>query len=181
MKEPQQQSAVAALDRVGQRRCVVLLRPDAAVPSWLVRGLKDHGADSVLVEGPGSVMVELARALTHAVVIDRPRQTAQLDELLAAVETYYPQVVCWSHEAAGPDHRPRLYRLGDRKSVSEKNNGQKSPVTKQSSLDEPAVPPTDGSADKDRDSDAALLTQEELTMLLGPTRSRPASNVSGQD
>ena len=177
MKQPQQPSDFSPLDAVGHRRCVVLLRPDAAVPAWLVRGLEQHGADSVLVEGPASVMVELARAPTHAVVVDRPQQTAQLDELLAAIATYYPQVACWSHEAVGPDHRSRLYRLGDRSGSNQKDNADAKAGTPEQT-GEAQYP---GAADKSRDTDAALLTQEELTMLLGPSDSRLATKASGQD
>ena len=178
MKHPQPHSEDLALNANGRRRCVVLLGSDGAVPSWLVRGLDQHGADSVLANGPAAVMVELARAQTHAVVFDRPQGKRQLDELLAAIDTYYPQVVCWSHEAGTADHRPRLHRLSPPKSTS---SVIASVVDQCTPKEVATAPPESSTAECDREADAALLTQEELAMLLGPAEARLANETPGEE
>ena len=132
-----------------------------------------------------AVMLELARSPTHAVVVDQPKNVAAVDELLTAIQTYYPQVVCWCHEATGTDHQPRLSRLRTASPSNGNGGGRTSADARKTIDDGPASQSAGalGSVEPDQATESSLLTQEELTMLLGPAaeNGRSATDVSREE
>jgi len=173
--------------------CVVLLGPGRARPESLLNDLTERGAQTRVVDDPAHVMVELAQQQGRAVVVvAQPQQTRRLPKLLAAVRRYYPQVTCWRYETMNgngqaelellqsetPSKEPAedqvfLAALQQNNSVScRPENGQRlnkapspekepCPAPSGRGLGEPDHAPPSALPD-------ALLTPEELSMLMGP-------------
>lgn len=173
--------------------CVVLVSPGRARPESLLKDLTEQGARLRVVDDPVHVMVELAHQQGRtAIVIAGSQQTRRLPKLLAAVRHYYPQVACWRYETINgngqaqlellqkemPPKEPAvdqvlLAALQKNNSVStQPENGQqleKAPSVKKGATPEPSGRGLD---EPDRDASGALpdalLTPEELSMLMGP-------------
>ena len=173
--------------------CVVLLGPGRARPESLLNDLTERGAQTRVVDDPAHVMVELAQQQSRAVVVVAgPQQTRRLPRLLAAVRRYYPQVACWRYETMNGNGQAELTILQNEMPSKEAGvdqvflaalqqnnsdscqpgNGQrlkKAPSPKNEpgpgpsgrGLDEPDYAAPGAIPD-------ALLTPEELSMLMGP-------------
>ncbi len=153
--------------------CVVLSRPQVAAPELLIRALKSRGLSVRLVHDEPSVMMLFAeRSLGRRVlVVVDPPKWERLAELICAVHTYHGQVLCWQFSEQG-NGQPRLKALDQRFSgpvQSDESDGDASDVG-----------PV-GRIVRRRPVDALLtrvpgrplstrevVTQQELTMLLGP-------------
>lgn len=127
-------------------RTIVLLTPRqaAAAPPAFTRACAERGVTIRHVVEPTGVMVQLSRGADGLIVID-PAGVEHLDELMAAVSEYYPNLDCrtYSRESAGGD--------GRRSATHEQ-------IASSSVEDEAAA----GALA------TALVTEEELAMLMSP-------------
>jgi len=161
------------------QRCVVLLGAEGYVPSALLRGLDEQGASPVMVDTAAALMVELARTPAHAVIVDRPGNRPHMDELRSALATYYPSVGCWCHEDPPADGKPRLSPLEATAATGHvvpeigiPENGESNrrrPLGPDAGDDRRGQQGEEGGGDDEAalDSVGAVLTREELAMLLG--------------
>ncbi len=136
-------------------RCLVVLPTGGAAPAALLGALDQRGVEAVLFEDVAQVMVALARGEGAVVIQVRPGELARSGELARAIERYYPGVSVWGYApSAGAEGMPELV------DVVEAKTGE-----------------TDGGVDwrrllvkvpADRASAEPLVSEEELSMLLGP-------------
>jgi len=174
---------------VGSNRChrwVVLLSPTGAAPPALLVGLDRHGARVVVVADPQAVMVELAAEPRHAVVVHEPQQVADLNELLDAIATYYPSVVCWRYERKSHNGKSRLTKIDARTMQRDSLSTEETERIHEPVVATSPIRPAYTSQDVASQCQAAymampevqddpLLTQAELNMLLGDTSSGESS------
>jgi hypothetical protein len=85
-------------DAPGSRYIVVLCdtvrRPDA-----LLNGLRSRGVTPCVVTSGPQALVALRAHEADALIVDQPDSLSFTDELIEAVTTHLPSVVCWSHES----------------------------------------------------------------------------------
>ena len=107
---------MSGMDGADRPVCVLWVGESGAVPSSLVRILRDQGLEVVVAREAPQVMVELAGARegrggdATVVVVDASGR-ARVGELLGAIERYHPSVVCWRYEAVEAGEGPRLLPL----------------------------------------------------------------------
>lgn len=113
-----------------------------------------------------------------SVVIVEPPQQQHIPELRHALASYYPQVRCYRYEAHGPDGQPRLDAFDLPVETSPPQNPSEHGAAPAASPNN-ASPHIKGSGqrlrsvvvkapDRPAAHDAPLVSEEELTMLLGP-------------
>ena len=150
------------------RRCVLVVGVDASVPSSLLEQLQDRGAVAVVVVSAAAAMTALAEAPTHALIVQDPDCFACFDDLLTAVSVYHAGVVIWAYEpglvnGSSGNSMGRLYRVR-RPSFLDATQGKRQAAMPPS----PAQQVTGGGDEPERAEDGAVVTPEELLMLLGP-------------
>ena len=173
--------------------CVLLLSPGRARPESLLNDLAERGAQTRVVDNPAHVMVELVQQQGRAVVVvAQPQQMRRLPNLLAAVRRYYPQVTCWRYETINGDGHAELKLFPSEMSSEEPavdqallasleqsnrvshrpENGHRSNKASGSEKEPGPGPSGRGLGEHDHTAPSALpdalLTPEELSMLMGP-------------
>lgn len=163
--------------------CVVLSRPDLPKPAALINALESRGLAARLVHDEPSVMMLFAERPVgrRILVVVEPGRWDRLAELICAVQAYHREVLCWQFTERSDD-QPRLKTLDQRFSgpgpspvVDARSPG---PETDTQEADSGPVGRIVG---RNRPVDALLnkvpgrplstrevVTQQELTMLLGP-------------
>lgn len=135
----------------------------------LLEALSERGLSPVVVEDVPAVMVALAgfmqRGLQRRVlIVVEPGRWARLDELSSAVRSFHGPVHCWQFDTADRA-QPMLSAL--RIAPDEQAGSETGPVGKihkrTRSVDRLLV-----SAPGEPMSTREVVTQQELTMLLGP-------------
>ena len=142
-------------------RCVVVLPEggdDADAPPSLISGLSRRGMAVIVSPGPARAMLHLARSPSAAMVVVDPDQVADVTELVEAVQTYHPSVVCWRYERREPSDVGRLTAM-DRGGLPPESRGPGQGIADRleklvNRVNPPADPPS------------PLITEEELAMLL---------------
>lgn len=124
-------------------RCVILTPRALPRPIRLIVGLEERGAQLTIVHDAPSLMVELAGG-AHLAIINEPRTARRLDELLAAVERYYPRTPCWQFESIGRDH-PRLLRIDSGAFSQGVDDGDATGTEASHPPDDNGLPPDSGS------------------------------------
>ena len=165
---------------------MVLTGASGAAPADLLSGLSTRGVSTVVVNHPASVMVELAKQTTGAMVVVEPDRHPYLSSLIQAVGTYHPMAVRWGYTAADPSGTPQLRPLEDRESnhtptetdeTDDRPTGQgkylvpdpKSPLGRaQAQVPRERVRSLVVKVQQITDADEPLISEEELAMLLGP-------------
>ena len=158
--------------------CVVLVGPDQAEPVALVKALTSRGL-SVRVERdePGVMAVFAERAVGRRVlVVVEPGQWARLAELMCAVNTFHREVLCWQYTERG-EAQAKLTTLDQQFS----GPGPNPCMDARSATGTDEQGPIGRIMTRRRAVDALLtrvpgrplssreiVTQQELTMLLGP-------------
>lgn len=160
--------------------CLVLAAADAPKPTALLKALASRGMTVRLVHDEPSVMSMLAERPTgrRVLVVVEPGRWERLAELICAVHAYYGGVYCWQYTARN-DGRPHLTSLDQRFHGPGPNPGvtTRGAEGQDASSDEPVG----RIVGRRRPIDALLtrvpgrplstrevVTQQELTMLLGP-------------
>lgn len=156
-----------------------------------MRALDSRGFDPRVVTDEPGVMLALAElsdrgASPCVLVIAEPAWFGRLAELVCAVQTHYPEVLCWQYATRGSgagrlselDKRvagpPRLadFAGGPTEARSEGSGGGRGSKSDASvGLVQRRRRPVDGLLTKMRraqPSPREIVTQQELTMLLGP-------------
>ena len=119
-----------------------------------------------------------------SVVIVEPPQQSHIPELRHALATYYPQVRCYRYDAHGPEGQPRLEAFDLAPALASTQAADASGLAPSHPSAESAAAPTPGPHPRLRDvvvkapdrpaaHDAPLVSEEELTMLLGPDQPAP--------
>lgn len=169
---PFQSPAVEA----AQGSCLVLVHADAPAPDALLKALGSRGLLPQVISDEPGVMAALA-GLTgprRVVVIVEPQRWERLAELVRAVQTYHHDVLCWQYVQQGGEPG-RLSRLD--KSMNgpadanghggQDDRGEDRPVGqllgRRRALDRLVVRVPGRTL-----STREIVTQQELTMLLGP-------------
>ena len=99
-------AARTAESRPRVRRCLVWLTQENSSPLVLAR-LAGRGVKLGVAGGAAEVMVELARRDVGVLIICEPQPISQLNELLIAVQRYYPTLVLWRYiETPAPAPAP---------------------------------------------------------------------------
>jgi len=151
---------------------LVVLRPaigdagDAGEPAAaaLLLNLMARAARVAIVDDAPAVMVELHRG-AQAIVLLEHTITATTHELVAAAARYYPRVTIWRSADAGAAGGGSLVRLGSTISVSAASLAGQAGHDTHDSLpphDHDPLPPAEAGRSE------ALITEEELAMLMGP-------------
>lgn len=167
--------------------CVVLTGPNRDAPGDLLRGLSLRGVGTVVVSHPASVMVELSRQTTGAVVVVEPDRHPYLAELLHAIEKYHPRTTRWQYTAHDPSGTPQLRPMAgcaedgcddgpEPISINGQSRGKylvpdpKSPLGRaQAQVPRERVRSLVVKVHHPADADEPLISEEELAMLLGPS------------
>ncbi|MEM6259262.1 MAG: hypothetical protein AAGI37_13340 [Planctomycetota bacterium] len=148
---------------------VVLMRGRSESCATLLQALSARGLSPVVVDDVPAVMVALAELMRRGLqrqvlIVVEPDLWTHLDELLSAVRSFHGSVHCWRFDAAD-QARPMLSAL--RTTHGDQADSEASPVGKihkrPRSIDRLLV-----SAPGDPASTREVVTQQELTMLLGP-------------
>ena len=149
------------------------MRDEASGCGVLLRALSARGLMPELAHDEAGAMLALAglgrrRVARRVLIVVEPATWGRLGELMAAVRDYHGEVYCWQFDASdGAD--PMLSQLA----TSANRNGRESKsaptgpvglIRKRSrSVDRLLVSPLG-----DEVSARGVVTQQELTMLLGP-------------
>lgn len=150
---------------------VVLMRGRSGHRETLLRALSARGLAPVIAEDEPAAMVALAglseQGLARRVlVVVEPRQWPRVDELTAAARRYHGPVHCWQFVAAG-ESGPRLSPLAcspEQQACDGQDPGTVGKIHKRTrAVDRLLVPAPDQAL-----STREVVTQQELTMLLGP-------------
>ncbi len=147
-------------------RCLVVL-PEGGrggdAPSNLTDGLSQRGMSVALARGPAVAMSKLAQSPYAVVVIIEPARLPDVEDLLHAVSTYYPTVVCWGYERRGADDPGRLAVING---TGDYGNGYQAPAQPPRSTG-PGIHTLLHHVPRPLSAPSPLITQEELAMLLG--------------
>ena len=143
-------------------RCLVLVG-QAQRPETLLKGLCRRKVRTTIVPDAPAVMVALAHHPSSALIVNEPSTVHRFSELLAAVERYYPTIVCWQYTSDNGG-KARLTKLltsfpSGRPPLNEQEQGAAPPHRREPRLragDEGMLPTT-----------SPLVTHEELAMLIG--------------
>ncbi len=102
---------------------MLLVGENGAVPSSLVAALGRRGLEVVIARQPAEVVLELAQTVRGeasraspqprppspaSLVVVEPDQQVRVDELRAAVATYFPTTRCWRYDPRGMDGHAAL-------------------------------------------------------------------------
>jgi len=159
---------------------VVLMPGGTEVNAPLLKALAGRGLPPVVVSDEPGVMSELAklsqrRAQRRVLVIVEPERWARLGELVCAVQSHHSRVHCW-HYAERGEGAPLLTHLDQRFAGPTATADAKSQVIEDDET-EPLGQITRRRRTVDRllvkapgreMSAREIVTQQELTMLLGP-------------
>ena len=185
------QSLKPRCDHTGnEARCVIFVPPGIPDPKSLFDTLNHRKIRFIVVNELAQVMVKLAITDASVLVISQPDRIPRTRELLAAIQRYYPHVVCWKYAVMGHDGRVRLNRFRIKPARSLKKNIELATNRQCAKTHEVTVAEVDSGQALDRTrtvndpspvvsdmkdeysqqaeaSDEPLLTQEELSMLIG--------------
>ena len=186
-------------------RCVLLVG-GGAVPSNLVAALGQRGITAVIARAAPEVMAELAGGGVASVVVVEPDRQDRADELHAAAAVYHPGVRFWTYAPQAPGREATLsvFAAGSQEPKSHETDenagpeenpwyppaygGQDAPTPANPEPDSKAGPPPNADpamlprtgphrpADT-ADDDQALVTEQELAMLLGTDSTPPPGTV----
>lgn len=155
-------------------RCMVLVSPDRADPVALVTALTRKGLTVQRVSHEMQVMAELSAGGVTLVVVVEPDAMMRVGELRDAVREHFPDVLCWKYAIQAAGKMPRLVSLDPPSNLKNSNvspQKQVSPigriVGRRRTLDRLAVS-VPGPSPLDPLPPAKLVSDEELSMLLGP-------------
>lgn len=167
-------------------RCVVLVGACGSAPTDLLAGLSRRGVSTAVVSEPAAAMVELARQATGALVVVEPEDHAWLDELIQALKTYHPRTVRWGYQSTHLSGSPQLRPLSGCASIGKCDSPSDQADDRESTaryiVPDPKSPLGRAQAQIPRervrslvvkvhgtsDVDEPLISEEELSMLLGP-------------
>lgn len=148
---------------------IVLVKPGGSAPGSLLSAIARRAAPATVVAEPPGVMVELASASVEAVIVVEPACQPLLHELLDALRTYYPTVKRWQFarptvgDRAGSE--PMLTPLEEQYETPEAREPTPQAVRRVRQRIKPlAIKLPAGVSEVAR---SPLITEEELTMLLG--------------
>ena len=145
-------------------RCVLWVDPGCPEPSALVEGLTRRGVRVHTVCDAASVMVELAGAATDLLVIDQTQRRLDTSRLTAAVGRYFPAVICRKYITCPASGRQQLVDLADAPvhddDLDDPEQSAGVPAASDSHVGEQA-------ADDNGQAHRPLVTQQEMTMLIG--------------
>lgn len=162
--------------------CVVLVRPDAPTPVALIKALESRGlATRVAHDEPGAMTLFAERPTGRRVlIVVEPGQWQRMAELVCAVQAYHREVLCWQFVDQSGD-TPRLKALDQRfqgpgpapVADARGSNGRANGETDHAPIGRIVGRrrPVDALLNKVPGrplSSREIVTQQELTMLLGP-------------
>ncbi len=167
-------------------RCVVLAPQGGLAPADLLSGLSRRGVSTAVVADPAAVMVELARFATGALIVVQPDLQPDLPELIQAVKAYYPRTVRWCYRVDQASGKPQLGKLNGHVSDAGQGNlalteaGNDGRLAAQRQSERTPLARVDHGMPNERvrslivkvdalpGGDQPLISEEELSMLLGP-------------
>ncbi len=142
------------------------LEPGASAPAGLLAALAEHGLGVTVVVDAAAALREVIRGRTRRVVCCEPARLARSGELFAVVRDYYPGVSCWQFDPAAETLTMMNGHAVDASTGTKETHQQSA-----RSVDDPGeaadVPNNDGTA-VGFEPPRPLITEEEVTMLLGP-------------
>ena len=164
--------------------CVVLSRPDTPSPTTLVKALASRGLAVRLVHDEPSVMTLFAeRPMGRRVlVVVEPGRWERLAELICAVQGYHREVLCWQfceangaqprlkaldQRFSGPGPSPVVDARASRGSLAEAGGEEGGPIGRIVGRRRPVDALLNKVPGRPLSS-REVVTQQELTMLLGP-------------
>ncbi len=80
-------------------RCIVVLCDAVRRPDALLNALRSRGVTPRVVNSGPQALVALRAHEADALIVDQPESLTFTDELIGAVATHLPSVVCWGHES----------------------------------------------------------------------------------
>jgi len=185
----------------------VLLVGGGAVPSNLVAALGQRGINVAIARAEPEVMAELAGGGVTSVVVVEPDRQNRARELHAAADIYHPEVRFWSYTPQAPGQEATLSVFAAEAAETYENSGsnpnpwyprtygeQEAASTVKTEPDSKTGPQLDtdpviaGPYDRpgpnrppeDAPDEHALVTEQELAMLLGTDSTPPPGTVAGQ-
>lgn len=160
----------------GQRLggCLVLTGAEAPAPEALLKALVSRGMQvKVVVDEPGVMSALADRACEHkrVLVVVEPGRWKRLAELICAVSQYHSDVLCWQYTAQG-EAQPKLTTLDQRVSgpgsAGEAGARDSGPIGRIVGQRRRPVDKLLTRVPGQPLSTREVVTQQELTMLLGP-------------
>lgn len=144
--------------------CLVLADKLTAVPGLLAAALSRRGFTVQVVTDSPSVMLSLAQQTPPCLVVVNPDSVPMISELVQAVRAYHPGVAMWSFtQPAG----------GGPKLDSFNGHYHPSPASSDADLRQPLDELVVRVPCQTQDIQGPIVSEEELTMLLGPTPETP--------
>lgn len=154
--------------------CLVLFEEGSRLPGQLMRALDARGLSAEVVRDEPGVMSGLSTLMgsPRVLVVADPGRWLRLGELIRAVHTYHPDVFCWQFESGDGGggrgmHVSELDKRYARANGEPAVDGQTGPVGqilgRRRAVDALLVK-VPGRPLSTRE----IVTQQELTMLLGP-------------
>lgn len=152
------------------RRCVVLASALGGVPGALLRSMGRRGLAMTVVTDAASAMLEVVQQPVTAMVVVRPDDQPGIAQLVAAVRNYCPSTSLWQFEpdASGTDQLSMINGRYDHEPGHHESSAYR--------LDEQGV---DLDMLSEDDATSAIVTRDELAMLLG--QPRPIDQVDEDD
>ncbi len=178
-------------------RCLVLVKDPTSASDDLLCGLAKRGSRLQVVHEPTTLLVEMAKEAARVVILNEPEKIQGLRDLLAVLKQYYPNTACWRCEMVnGQTRLLRVHQAAAVRSIgAEPPNGVSELNAIEGTADSELGVPDGRDDDHDdprQDQDGAglgsgvrgngfhsrpdtqtrltnpLITQEEMSMLIGP-------------
>lgn len=167
---------------------MVWLSPNESAPAGLLGTLSDKGLRVTVVVDAAAALREVIRSGAKRVVLCEPSRLARADELIATLRSYYPDTVCWRFDPnTSHDAQNKLADVGG--TLSTVNGELVGPSEQAARLNKHQPEPrttehgkaASANVSSDIDLPQRLVTEDEVTMLLGPVTHDDLEGIDTED